>query len=391
MNPLPIDKSIAQRCAVLGLGFDKTDIGEDVKSTLAAVEKFNMDYPILDLGNSGTGMRLITGYLAGMGKNCTLIGDSSLSNRPMKRIADPLVAWGATISLRENSFPPIKIESSALNSDFKYDLKIPSAQIKSCLLLAALASKTKIEIIENTKSRDHTELLLEECEADIKRFDNKIILDGRKAIKTKFIDIPRDFSSAAYLIAANIISKVDNKIEQTGLNKTRTAFLEVVQEMGVNIEIQNYSVKSHEPRGDINVLSSSNLKGVDIRGEIIPNIIDELPLLAVLATFAEGKTTVRDARELRYKESDRISLLLKNLRKFNPNIGITEFEDGFEIIPAEQSFDGPVEIETGGDHRIAMSFMIASLKSKKNIKFDDMECVETSFPGFFELIKKWYQ
>ena len=391
MNPLPIDKSIAQRCAVLGLGFDKTDIGEDVKSTLTAVEKFNMDNPILDLGNSGTGMRLITGYLAGMGKNCTLIGDSSLSNRPMKRIADPLVAWGATISLRENSFPPIKIESSALNSDFKYDLKIPSAQIKSCLLLAALASKTKIEIIENTKSRDHTELLLEECEADIKRFDNKIILDGRKAIKTKFIDIPRDFSSAAYLIAANIISKVDNKIEQTGLNKTRTAFLEVVQEMGVNIEIQNYSVKSHEPRGDINVLSSSNLKGVDIRGEIIPNIIDELPLLAVLATFAEGKTTVRDARELRYKESDRISLLLKNLRKFNPNIGITEFEDGFEIIPAEQSFDGPVEIETGGDHRIAMSFMIASLKSKKNIKFDDMECVETSFPGFFELIRKWYQ
>ena len=391
MNPLPIDKSIAQRCAVLGLGFNKTDIGEDVKSTLAAVEKFNMDNPILDLGNSGTGMRLITGYLAGMGKNCTLIGDSSLSNRPMKRIADPLVAWGATISLRENSFPPIKIESSALNSDFKYDLKIPSAQIKSCLLLAALASKTKIEIIENTKSRDHTELLLEECEADIKRFDNKIILDGRKAIKTKFIDIPRDFSSAAYLIAANIISKVDNKIEQTGLNKTRTAFLEVVQEMGVNIEIQNYSVKSHEPRGDINVLSSSNLKGVDIRGEIIPNIIDELPLLAVLATFAEGKTTVRDARELRYKESDRISLLLKNLRKFNPNIGITEFEDGFEIIPAEQSFDGPVEIETGGDHRIAMSFMIASLKSKKNIKFDDMECVETSFPGFFELIRKWYQ
>jgi len=391
VNPLPIDKSIAQRCAVLGLGFDKTDIGEDVKSTIAAVEKFNMDNPILDLGNSGTGMRLITGYLAGMGKNCTLIGDSSLSNRPMKRIADPLVAWGATISLRDNSFPPIKIESSALNSDFKYDLKIPSAQIKSCLLLAALASKTKIEIIENTKSRDHTELLLEECEADIKRFDNKIILDGRKAIKTKFIDIPRDFSSAAYLIAANIISKVDNKIEQTGLNKTRTAFLEVVQEMGVNIEIQNYSVKSHEPRGDINVLSSSNLKGVDIRGEIIPNIIDELPLLAVLATFAEGKTTVRDARELRYKESDRISLLLKNLRKFNPNIGITEFEDGFEIIPAEQSFDGPVEIETGGDHRIAMSFMIASLKSKKNIKFDDMECVETSFPGFFELIRKWYQ
>ena len=391
MNPLPIDKSIAQRCAVLGLGFDKTDIGEDVKSTIAAVEKFNMDNPILDLGNSGTGMRLITGYLAGMGKNCTLIGDSSLSNRPMKRIADPLVAWGATISLRDNSFPPIKIESSALNSDFKYDLKIPSAQIKSCLLLAALASKTKIEIIENTKSRDHTELLLEECEADIKRFDNKIILDGRKAIKTKFIDIPRDFSSAAYLIAANIISKVDNKIEQIGLNKTRTAFLEVVQEMGVNFEIQNYSVKSHEPRGDINVLSSSNLKGVDIRGEIIPNIIDELPLLAVLATFAEGKTTVRDARELRYKESDRISLLLKNLRKFNPNIGITEFEDGFEIIPAEQSFDGPVEIETGGDHRIAMSFMIASLKSKKNIKFDDMECVETSFPGFFELIKKWYQ
>ncbi len=393
MSVIPIDKSIAQRCAVLGLDFDKSNIGEDIKSTLNAAEEF-ADYQkdlTLNLGNSGTGMRLLTGYIAGFGKECTLIGDESLSKRPMDRIAEPLKDWGADIDLRDHKFSPIKINPSNLQAEFTYDLKIPSAQIKSCLLLAALSSKTKIEIIENIPSRDHTERILEECEADIRREGNRIILDGKKGIIKKYIDIPGDFSSAAYLMAANILSKKTNQIENVGVNKTRVAFLQVLGEMGAMVMIRHPSIESNETRANLVAFCEDKLKGVTIDGDRIPNLIDEIPLIAILAMFAEGKTIVRDAKELRYKESDRISLLLSNIKSFNPDIGIKEFDDGFEIEPSEDKNMGIVKIKTGGDHRMAMSFMVASLRSGKKVEFDDMECVETSFPGFFNLIKKWYQ
>ena len=393
MSVIPIDKSIAQRCAVLGLDFDKSNIGEDIKSTLNAAEEF-ADYQkdlTLNLGNSGTGMRLLTGYIAGFGKECTLIGDESLSKRPMDRIAEPLKDWGADIDLRDHKFSPIKINPSNLQAEFTYDLKIPSAQIKSCLLLAALSSKTKIEIIENIPSRDHTERILEECEADIRREGNRIILDGKKDIIKKYIDIPGDFSSAAYLMAANILSKKTNQIENVGVNKTRVAFLQVLGEMGAMVMIRHPSIESNETRANLVAFCEDKLKGVTIDGDRIPNLIDEIPLIAILAMFAEGKTIVRDAKELRYKESDRISLLLSNIKSFNPDISIKEFDDGFEIEPAEDKNMGIVKIKTGGDHRMAMSFMVASLRSGKKVEFDDMECVETSFPGFFNLIKKWYQ
>ena len=336
-------------------------------------------------------MRLLTGYIAGFGKECTLIGDESLSKRPMDRIAEPLKDWGADIDLRDHKFSPIKINPSNLQAEFTYDLKIPSAQIKSCLLLAALSSKTKIEIIENIPSRDHTERILEECEADIKREGNRIILDGKKDIIKKYIDIPGDFSSAAYLMAANILSKKTNQIENVGVNKTRVAFLQVLGEMGAMVMIRHPSIESNETRANLVVFCKDKLKGVTIDGDRIPNLIDEIPLIAILAMFAEGKTIVRDAKELRYKESDRISLLLSNIKSFNPDIGIKEFDDGFEIEPAEDKNMGIVKIKTGGDHRMAMSFMVASLRSGKKVEFDDMECVETSFPGFFNLIEKWYQ
>ena len=390
---LPKDKSIAQRCAVLNLDFDESFIGEDVKNTLEAANQFaqySKDLT-LNLGNSGTGIRLLTGYIAGSGKKCTLIGDKSLSKRPMRRISDPLNNWGAKISLREDKYPPIEIAESKLQSNFVYELEIPSAQIKSCLLLAALSSKTKIEIIENIPSRDHTERLLQECDAEIFREGNKIIFDGTKEITKKFIDVPKDFSSAAYLIAANILTNKDIPLEGVGVNKTRTAFLNVLEEMGAKIELHNACIISNEPRADITARFDTNLKGVSISGKSIPNLIDEIPLIAILAMFAEGKTTIRDAKELRYKESDRISLLLDNMKKFNPNIGLTEFEDGFEIIPSKNHDNDSVDLETGGDHRIIMSFVIAALVTGKKINFDETESVETSFPGFFEVIKAWYQ
>ena len=393
MIELPKDKSIAQRCAVLNLDFDENFIGEDVKNTLEAANKFakySKDLS-LDLGNSGTGIRLLTGYIAGSGKKCTLIGDKSLSKRPMRRISDPLNNWGAKISLRDDKYPPIEIAESKLQSNFVYELEIPSAQIKSCLLLAALSSKTKIEIIENIPSRDHTERLLQECDAEIFREGNKIIFDGTKEITKKFIDVPKDFSSAAYLIAANIITNKDISLKGVGVNKTRTAFLNVLEEMGAKIELHNACIISNEPRADITARFDTNLKGVSISGKSIPNLIDEIPLIAILAMFAEGKTTIRDAKELRYKESDRISLLLDNMKKFNPNIGLTEFEDGFEIIPSKNHDNDSVDLETGGDHRIIMSFVIAALVTGKKINFDETESVETSFPGFFEVIKAWYQ
>ena len=393
MIELPKDKSIAQRCAVLNLDFDESFIGEDVKNTLKAANQFAQysKHLTLNLGNSGTGIRLLTGYIAGSGKKCTLIGDKSLSNRPMRRISDPLNNWGAKISLREDKYPPIEIAESKLLSNFVYELEIPSAQIKSCLLLAALSSKTKIEIIENIPSRDHTERLLQECDAEIFREGNKIIFDGTREITKKFIDVPKDFSSAAYLIAANILTNKDIPLKGIGVNQTRTAFLNVLEEMGAKIELHNACIISNEPRADITARFDTNLKGVSISGKSIPNLIDEIPLIAILAMFAEGKTTIRDAKELRYKESDRISLLLDNMKKFNPNIGLTEFEDGFEIIPSKNHDNDSVDLETGGDHRIIMSFVIAALVTGKKINFDETESVETSFPGFFEVIKAWYQ
>ena len=393
MIELPKDKSIAQRCAVLNLDFDESFIGEDVKNTLKAANQFAQysKHLTLNLGNSGTGIRLLTGYIAGSGKKCTLIGDKSLSNRPMRRISDPLNNWGAKISLREDKYPPIEIAESKLLSNFVYELEIPSAQIKSCLLFAALSSKTKIEIIENIPSRDHTERLLQECDADIFREGNKIIFDGTREITKKFIDVPKDFSSAAYLIAANILTNKDTPLKGIGVNKTRTAFLNVLEEMGAKIELHNACIISNEPRADITARFDTNLKGVSISGKSIPNLIDEIPLITILAMFAEGKTTIRDAKELRYKESDRISLLLGNMKKFNPNIGLTEFEDGFEIIPSKNHDNDSVDLETGGDHRIIMSFVIAALVTGKKINFDETESVETSFPGFFEVIKAWYQ
>ena len=305
----------------------------------------------------------------------------------MRRISDPLNNWGAKISLREDKYPPIEIAESKLLSNFVYELEIPSAQIKSCLLLAALSSKTKIEIIENIPSRDHTERLLQECDAEIFREGNKIIFDGTREITKKFIDVPKDFSSAAYLIAANILTNKDIPLKGIGVNKTRTAFLNVLEEMGAKIELHNACIISNEPRADITARFDTNLKGVSISGKSIPNLIDEIPLIAILAMFAEGKTTIRDAKELRYKESDRISLLLDNMKKFNPNIGLTEFEDGFEIIPSKNHDNDSVDLETGGDHRIIMSFVIAALVTGKKINFDETESVETSFPGFFEVIK----
>ena len=392
MIELPKDKSIAQRCAVLNLDFDERFIGEDVKNTLEAANQFSQYSKdlTLNLGNSGTGIRLLTGYIAGSGKKCTLIGDKSLSKRPMRRISDPLNNWGAKISLRESKYPPIEIAESKLQSNFVYELEIPSAQIKSCLLLAALSSKTKIEIIENVPSRDHTERLLQECDAEIFKEGNKIIFDGTKEITKKFIDVPKDFSSAAYLIAANILTNKDIPLKGVGVNKTRKAFLNVLEEMGAKIELHNACIISNEPRADITAKFDTNLKGVSISGQSIPNLIDEIPLIAILAMFAEGKTTIRDAKELRYKESDRISLLLDNMKKFNPNIGLTEFEDGFEIIPSKNHDNDSVDLETGGDHRIIMSFVIAALVTGKKINFDETESVETSFPGFFEVIKAWY-
>ena len=393
MIELPKDKSIAQRCAVLNLDFDESFIGEDVKNTLQAANQFaqySKDLT-LNLGNSGTGIRLLTGYIAGTGKKCTLIGDKSLSKRPMRRISDPLNNWGANISLREDKYPPIEISESKLQSNFTYELEIPSAQIKSCLLLAALSSKTKIEIIEKIPSRDHTERLLQECDAEIFREGNKIIFDGSTEITKKFIDVPKDFSSAAYLIAANILTNKDIPLKGIGVNKTRTAFLNVLKEMGAKIEINNDCIISNEPRADITARFDTSLKGVSISGSRIPNLIDEIPLIAIMAMFAQGKTTIRDARELRYKESDRISLLLDNMKKFNPNLGLTEFEDGFEIIPSKNHDNDSVDLETGGDHRIIMSFVIAALVTGKKLNFDETESVETSFPGFFEAIKAWYQ
>ena len=280
MNFLPKDKSIAQRCAVLGLDFNQDYIGEDVKSTIEAVKQFNenLDPTTLDLGNSGTGIRLLSGYIAGSGKDCTLIGDKSLSQRPMNRIAEPLNSWGAEVSLKEQKFPPIEIKGTKLLSEFTYNLTIPSAQIKSCLVLASLFLDGTSIIKETIKTRDHTERMLQFLDYPISIDDKIISINGKGTIVAKDIRIPSDISSASFLIVGALIAPNSNIIlKSIGINPFRTGIIDVLIKMGADIKMINHTNIGNEPVADI-IVRSSILNPVNLSGDIISRLIDELPI-----------------------------------------------------------------------------------------------------------------
>lgn len=330
----------------------------------------------LDCGNSGTTMRLCSGILAGQNFDCILFGDESLSKRPMKRVITPLEMMGAKIKSNEYR-APLEIYGSKLNGIY-YDSPIASAQVKSCVLLAGLSADGVTSVTEPYKSRNHTELLLNYMGADIVSEGNTVTV--RKSVLTpKEITVAGDISSAAYfIVAALVVPGSEIIIKNVGLNPTRTGIIDVVKRMGGNVEILSQDVVSGELVGDIKV-SYSQLKGCSISGEDIPRLIDELPVIALLATQAEGTTTVSDAQDLRKKESDRISTIVNGLNSLGANI--IEKEDGF-IIEGKTVLKGNAEMEVFHDHRLAMTYYTAGLICENEILIKDFEWVNISFPEF---------
>ena len=389
---LPLDKSIAQRAAILDLPTNSGVLGEDIISTKKAVLESNSSKNKKDLflGNSGTGIRLLTGYLSGTGKSFSLSGDKSLNARPMARIADPLNSMGANIVLT-NGKAPIEINPARLKDEFSYVMPVASAQLKSSLLLAALNAHTKIKIIEPTETRNHTELMLLHLGADLKTEQtdegNVIILDGAKGYEKKPIFVPGDFSSASFFIALGLLAPDSELfIPNVGLNSTRIAFLELLKEMEAKIEIKNKRIENRELLADLVVCSSQlNLKSVP--NYLVPNLIDEIPILSVVAAFSDGQLKLDGIGELRIKESNRLDAIQKILNTLG--VQFEQQNDSLEITGAGKNFtfDGG-SFNSFGDHRIAMCAAISSARSTRDVCIDDIESIATSFPNFFSNLEQ---
>jgi len=341
----------------------------------------------LYLGNSGTSARLLTGLLSSQKFMSILTGDRSLSKRPMKRISDPLTKMNANIDTTNGSLPLTIHESNLTNTSMK--LKIPSAQIKSGILLASLNTKGETQIIENKITRDHTEIMLEAFGADIKTERGSsfksIKITGQKELTSKNIDVPNDLSSSAFFIVAALINNNSNvTLKNINNNPTRNGLIIALKKMGANLSIHNERLSNNEKICDIKV-SSSNLKGCELGSEIADLMIDEYPVLAVAASFASSPSIFRGLKELRVKESDRLKLILLNLK--NCGVNCSTIDDNLYINPENSYIIKNNEIRTDFDHRIAMAFAVMGTKIGP-LKIKDSESINTSFPNFkYELNK----
>lgn len=333
---------------------------------------------MLDVGNSGTTIRLLTGLLSGQNFYSVLNGDNSIRRRPMKRVVEPLRLMRADIwGRKDGQFAPLSVRGNKLNP-LHYTLPVASAQVKTALLLAGLYATGETVIKEPLPTRDHTERMLEIMQADIKISSPEIKIKGGKELKGTEIFIPGDISSAAYFIAAaGILRDSQVIIKQVGVNPTRTGIIKILKKMGTKIDILNYQIKSNEPQADL-MIEYSKQKGIEIKKEDVPFLIDELPLIAVVATQAQGKTVVSGARELRVKETDRIKATVNELKKMGADI--EEKEDGF-IVTGPSRLKGAV-CESYNDHRIAMSLAVAALLAEGKTVIKNSECIDISFPGF---------
>lgn len=339
---------------------------------------------ILDVGNSGTTIRLLTGLLSGQNFYSVLNGDNSIRRRPMKRVTQPLRLMGADIwGRKDGQFAPLNVRGNKLNP-LHYTLPVASAQVKTALLLAGLYTVGETVIKEPLPTRDHTERMLEIMQAGIKNSPLEIKIKGGKQLKGTDIFIPGDISSAAYFVAAaSMLRDSQIIIKHVGVNPTRTGIIEILNKMGAKINILNYQIKSNEPQADLKI-EYSELKGMEIKEEMMPFLIDELPLIAVVATQAQGKTVVSGARELRVKETDRIKAIVSELKKMGA--GIEEKEDGF-IVTGPSRLKGAV-CESYNDHRIAMSLAVAALLAEGKTVIKNSECIDISFPGFEKTLQK---
>ena len=366
-------------CKNLGIDIEQNNSTITVNSH----GKFNKPSSALDCGNSGTTMRLMAGVLAGQEFDSVLKGDESLSKRPMKRIVEPLSLMGANIGC-DNYHAPLNIRCANLHG-INYESAIASAQVKSCVLLAGLFAQGITTYKEIYPSRNHTEIMLSNMGANI-ICENNLIKIEKSELNPLNINICGDISSAAYFIAAGLIVP-DSKIilKNIGLNPTRCGIIEVIKKMGGSIEILDQRNICGELVGDVKVEYTQDLKGTEIGGEIIPALIDEIPVISLLATQCEGQTIIKDAFDLRNKESDRIKTTVSELKKLGVNI--KETADGM-IIQGKTKLHGEVEVESYKDHRLAMTLYVAGLICDKEILIKDFEWVNISFPEFLELFEK---
>lgn len=366
----------------MGVNIDINDKEVIVKGVgLRGLKKPN---EILNVGNSGTTIRLMMGILAGNEFESTVIGDESIGKRPMKRVTDPLRLMGCSIKGNDDAnFTPITIYGGNLNG-IEYKMPVASAQVKSSIILASLYADSSSTIIEKSKSRNHTEIMLKSFGADIKSNDLKIdIQPVRELFSVENINVAGDISSAAFIIAAaSIVEGSEVIIKNIGLNETRTGIIDVLEAMNGNFEIIDKRVESGEVVGDLIVRYSDKLIGTTIDSNLIPRLIDEIPVIAILATQANGTTVIKDAKELKVKESNRIKAVVDNLK--NMGAEIEELEDGM-VIKGKTKLKG-ANIKTFNDHRIAMAFSVASLISEGKLNLDNTACIDISFPGYFDLI-----
>lgn len=330
-------------------------------------------------GNSGTTSRLIIGLLAGLGLNAEFSGDDSINKRPMDRVQIPLLKMGADIRLKDDKYPPIHIFPSQLKA-IDYDMPIASAQVKSAVLLAGLFAEGTTRVRESSPSRDHSEIMMKQFGADLVSKDGVVTLQGGKALKSSDVTVPGDISSAAFPIALAVLKpETSITIEKVSLNPTRSGILEVLEMMGANIEIEELP-SAGEAIGNITASYTPKLRGFNISGEIIPRLIDEIPVLALLAAYSSEPCTVSDAEELRFKETDRIRAVVDELSKFG--IEFEEKEDGFTVIPGEIDSIPEMEVKGYHDHRIIMMLIVFSVVSNTPINIDDSSAIDISYPGF---------
>lgn len=362
--------------------------GKDIFVKGSGLRGLKKPIDVLDVGNSGTTIRLIMGILAGNDFDATLIGDESIAKRPMKRVTDPLRIMGCNIEGNEDAnYTPIKIYGGNLTS-IDYKMPVASAQVKSAIILASLYADNKSTIHEKVRSRNHTEIMLKSFGANVNVNNLKIDISPVDELFSNDIYVPGDISSASFIIVGALITKNSEVlIKNVGLNETRTGILDVIKSMNGNIEILDTKIVGGELVGNLLVKYSPNLNATTIDKEIIPRLIDEIPVISILATQAEGTTIIKDAKELKVKESNRIKAMVDNLKAMG--VDIKELEDGM-IITGKTKLKG-ANIQTFKDHRIAMAFSIANLISDGGVKLDDRECIDISFPGYFELLKRLSQ
>ncbi|MCR1850155.1 3-phosphoshikimate 1-carboxyvinyltransferase [Paeniclostridium sordellii] len=405
------DKSISHRSIMfssIAKGSTKISnflMGQDCLSTINCFRKMGVDIDIdknnvivkgrglrglkrpsdiLDVGNSGTTIRLMMGILAGNEFESTIIGDDSIGRRPMKRVTDPLRLMGCEIEGKDDTnYTPITIKGGNLTG-IDYKMPVASAQVKSSIILASLYANSPSTIIEKAKSRNHTEIMLNSFGADIKSNDLNININPIEELYSiGDISVPGDISSAAFIIvAASIVKGSEVTILNVGLNETRTGILDVLKNMNGNFEVFNRRLVGGELVGDIVVRYSEGLASTTIDSDLIPRLIDEIPVIAVLATQANGDTIIKDAKELKVKESNRIQAVVDNLKRMGADI--EELEDGM-IIKGKRKLKG-AKISTFNDHRIAMAFYIAGLICESDVELDNTMCIDISFPGYFELL-----